>query len=171
MRDGSRTRSVASSAKTALAVLGLALSGVVGEVQARQHVVRLVTDSEAGRFRFDPPLLFAAPGDEVTFVPESRLHAVKSIGGTLPDGVRPWRGRMGETLTVRLDAPGVYGLKCPAHYQIGMVGLVVVGPHPVNWSRARAVRHPEMADEELRHLFGLAACQLGPPVDAECVSQ
>jgi hypothetical protein len=33
------------------------------------------------------------------------------------------------------------------------------------------VRHPEMASEELKHLFGLAACRLGPPIAAECVSQ
>lgn len=151
------------------ALLGLAWIGVTGATVAAEHEVRLRTESEAGRFRFDPPLLFAAPGDEIRFVPDNRLHAVKSIAGMLPQGVRPWRGRMGETFSVRLDAPGIYGLKCPAHYQIGMVALIVVGSEPTNWASARAVRHPPPPSETLDGLFAAAACHLGPALAQECV--
>jgi pseudoazurin len=149
-------------------VLGLAWIGMSGAALAAEHQMRLRTESEGGRFRFDPPLLFAAPGDEIRFVPDNHLHAVKSIAGMLPRGVQPWRGRMGETMSVRLEAPGVYGLKCAAHYQIGMVALIVVGSEPTNWRNARAVRHPPPPTEALNELFAAAACHFGPILAQEC---
>lgn len=138
---------------------------------AAQRVVRLVTEGPDGRFRFEPALVFAAPGDEIRFEPDGRLHAVKSIAGMLPDGTPPWRSRMGEPLSVRLTAPGVYGVKCPANYSIGMVALIVVGRDPPNWRDARAVRHPPMAAEAMRGLFAEAACALGPARRAECPAE
>lgn len=155
---------------TIRAVIAAALAAFWGwqAASAAELVVRLRTETEAGRFRFDPPLLLAAPGDEVRFVPESRLHAAKSVAGMLPEGARPWRGRMGQALTVRLEKPGVYGVKCPAHYQIGMVALIVVGREPPNWTKARAVRHPPDPSDALDGLFAAAACALGPKLAAEC---
>jgi pseudoazurin len=133
---------------------------VAGAGQAAEHVVRLVTDGPGGRFRFEPQLLFAAVGDEVRLVPASRLHSVKSIAGMLPAGVAPLRGRMGAEVLLRLEAPGVYGLKCAAHYQIGMVALIVAGEVPANWEAARAVRHPSLPASTLQRLFSTAACRL-----------
>ncbi len=60
---------------------------------AAEHLVRMRTETEAGRFRFEPPLVFIAPGDDVRFVPDTRLHGVKSIAGMLPAGATRWRGR------------------------------------------------------------------------------
>jgi pseudoazurin len=127
---------------------------------ASEHVVRLVTEGEQGRFSFEPPLLFAEVGDTVRFVPEDAMHAVKSVPGMLPDGVAPWRGRMGEEVVVRLDRPGVYGVKCRSGYEVGMVGLLVVGDDPPNWDRARAVRHPPMASHAFAAMFADAGCRL-----------
>jgi pseudoazurin len=137
-------------------------------VLAAEHVVRLITEDEVGRFRFEPPILMTQPGDAVRFEPDSRIHAVKSLRGMLPEGATPWRGRMGEPVVVRLDRPGVYGLKCPAHYQVGMVALILVGDRPANWRAARAVRHPPMPSERFGQLFVQAACQLGPDYRADC---
>ena len=122
--------------------------------------MRLVTESEQGRFLFEPSLLVIDPGDTVMFVPESRMHGVKSVAGMLPEGAAPWRGRMGEQISVRLDQPGVYGVKCPAGYDVGMVGLIVVGNDPANWQSARAVRHPPAASTAFDELFAAAACRL-----------
>jgi pseudoazurin len=135
---------------------------------AAEHVVHLVTESEAGRFRFEPPLLSVAPGDTVRFSPDSRLHASKSIAGMLPEGAAPWRSRLGEEIVVRLDVPGVYGVKCPAHYEVGMVGLILVGGSARNWNAARAVRHPPMPTEVLQQLFARAACRLDRGSRPDC---
>lgn len=138
--------------------------------RAVDHVVKLVTDGEHGRFLFEPPLLLVDPGDTVTFLPESRMHGVKSVAGMLPDGAMPWRGRMGEEVSVRLTQPGVYGVKCPAGYEIGMVALIVVGRDPPNWDAARAVRHPPAANAAFGALFAAAACDLATASTAGCAT-
>jgi pseudoazurin len=136
--------------------------------QAAEHVVRLLTESDTGRFLFEPSLLFAAVGDTVRFVPDNRLHAVKSMAGMLPEGVRGWRGRMGEELVVPLERPGVYGVKCQAHYQVGMVALIVVGGRPPNGQTTRAVRHPPMPTDVFQRLFAEAACAEGSAYPEDC---
>ena len=127
---------------------------------AEEHVVNLVTEGANGRFRFEPPVLFANVGDMVRYVPDDPMHAVKSIPGMIPEGAGSWRGRMGEEVVVRVDRPGVYGVKCRSGYEIGMVGLLVVGDDPPNWDAARDVRHPPMASAAFDQLFDEAACHL-----------
>jgi pseudoazurin len=143
-------------------------SAAVAAAVAAEHLVLLVTEGAHGRFRFEPPVVLAATGDSVRFVPDSRLHAVKTVAGMLPAGASPWRGRMGEEVAVRFDRPGVYGLKCPAHYQVGMVALVIVGRDPANFGEARSVRHPPMPTETFGTLFAEAACELGGTRPAGC---
>ena len=92
------------------------------------------------------------------------MHAVKSVPGMLPEGAVPWRGRMGETISVRLDRPGVYGVKCRSGYELGMVGLIVVGSDPPNWQQAQAVRHPARGQSRPSPvLFDEAGCHLTSP--------
>lgn len=147
------------SAGAALALVA-AMVAAAGPARSAEHVVRLVTEGPEGRFRFEPQLVFAAVGDEVRLLPASHLHGVKTIVGMLPAGVTPVRGKMGDEMRLRLEAPGVYGLKCTAHYQIGMVALIVAGDAPANWDAARAVRHPPLPTATLERLFSLAACRL-----------
>jgi pseudoazurin len=130
---------------------------------AAEHVVRLVTEDAGGRFRFDPRTVFAQPGDRVRFEPDDGMHAVKSVAGMLPEGAAPFRGRMGEAVVVELDRPGVYGVKCRSGYEVGMVGLLVVGDRPPNWERAQEVRHPPTAAYAFHDLFAEAACRLHLP--------
>lgn len=153
-------------------VLAVALVALASSPSARavDHVVKLVTDGDHGRFLFEPSLLLVDPGDTVTFLPESRMHGVKSVAGMLPDGAMSWRGRMGEEVSVRLTQPGVYGVKCPAGYEIGMVALIVVGRDPPNWDAARAVRHPPAASAAFDALFATAACDLATRSSAGCAT-
>ena len=154
--------SAATTARVGLLAFSLSAAVAAGATaaDAAEYLVRLVTEGAHGRFRFEPPVVLAAEGDSVRFAPDSRLHAVKTVAGMLPAGASPWRGRMGEEVEVRFGRPGVYGLKCPAHYQVGMVALVIVGNDPANLREARSVRHPPMPTETFGALFAEAACEL-----------
>jgi pseudoazurin len=152
--------------RTLLLACTLVVTGLVEPAaRAAEHIVHLATESAQGRFLFEPSLLFAVPGDTVRFVSEDGMHGVKSIKGMLPAGATPWRGRMGEEVVVTLDRPGVYGVKCRSGYDIGMVGLVVVGDDPPNFAEAQRVRHPPAAAMAFQAMFAQAACNLHP---SEC---
>jgi pseudoazurin len=110
--------------------------------------------------RFDPSGLYVPPGDTVRCVPHDARHAVKCIAGMMPEGAAPWRGRMGEEVVVRLDRPGVYGVKCRSGYDVGMVGLLVVGDDPPNFAQAQKVRHPPAATHAFQAMFAEAGCRL-----------
>jgi pseudoazurin len=147
-------------AASALAAVLLVAGALQHVVLAAEHTVRLVTENEHGRFLFDPPVLFAQPGDTVRFVPDDAMHAVKSIAGMLPAGAASWRGRMGEEVVVVLEQPGVYGVKCRSGYDVGMVGMLVVGDDPPNFHQAQKVRHPPAASMAFHALFAAVGCQL-----------
>ena len=147
--------------RTLLLACTLAATALVEPAaRAAEHIVHLATESVQGRFLFEPPILFAEPGDTVRFVPDDGMHGVKSIKGMLPEGATPWRGRMGEEVAVKLDQPGVYGVKCRSGYDIGMVGLVVVGDDPPNFAEAQRVRHPPAAAMAFQAMFAQVGCQL-----------
>ncbi len=120
---------------------------------AAEFRVSTVTEDAQGRFRFEPSLLWIAPGDTVRFEPDNHLHATKAIPGMLPEGASPWWSRMGEPTVVRFEVPGVYGFKCPSHYGMGMVGLIVVGDPAPNLGAARRVSHPPAAARAFAELF------------------
>ena len=143
-----------------LACAVVATSQVQHAASAAEYVVHLVTEGAHGRFMFDPPVLFAQPGDTVRFVPDDAMHAVKSIAGMLPEGAAPWRGRMGEEIVVELDQPGVYGVKCRSGYDVGMVGMLVVGDDPPNFEQAQKVRHPPAASMAFQAMFAEVGCRL-----------
>ena len=126
---------------------------------AAEVTVRMVTDGSDGRFRFEPRIVRIQPGDTVRFVAHDPIHATKSIPGMMPEGARPWWGEMGQALEVTLTVPGVYGFKCPSHYTVGMVGLIIVGDPSPNLRKAASLRHPRMAQEAFARLFAILACE------------
>lgn len=82
--------------------------------------------------QWKPLVLFAQPGDTVTFVGMAG-HDSASIDGMIPDGAEPWGSKLGEeAFTITVDKPGAYIYKCTPHMSSGMVGSIVVGdaePH------------------------------------------
>ncbi len=120
---------------------------------AAEVTVTMVTDGPGGRFRFEPAIVRIRPGDTVRFVAHDPIHATKSIPGMMPAGAAPWWGEMGKPLEVTFTVPGIYGFKCPSHYTVGMVGLIIVGDSAPNLEEARALRHPRMAQEAFDRLF------------------
>lgn len=130
-----------------------ALAGKVVEVE-------LVSDVETGRFEFVPPIVRIGVGDRVRFVASSRVHSTRSIVGMLPPAGKRWKSALGHSVTVTFPAEGVYGFQCPAYYQMGMVGLVLVGQTMRNWAEAQRVRHPDAAAARFAQLFAIAGCML-----------
>ncbi|MEM9429334.1 MAG: pseudoazurin [Pseudomonadota bacterium] len=102
---------------------------------------------------FTPSILRIAPGESVTFVPTDAGHNSASKRGMIPEGAEPWNGGIDEALTVTLTVPGLYGYLCLPHYEMGMVGLIVVGDDLSNLQAAKKARHPGDARKAFRALL------------------
>ena len=80
-----------------------------------------------------PLVLFAQPGDTVTFV-NMLGHDTVSIDGMIPAGSESWKSKLGaEAYTITVEKEGAYIYKCTPHMSAGMVGAIVVGDaYPTN---------------------------------------
>lgn len=102
---------------------------------------------------FTPAILRISPGESVKFVPTEAGHNSASKRGMIPEGADPWNGAVDEELTVTLTTPGIYGYICLPHYELGMVGLIVVGDDLSNLKTSKKIRHPGDARKNFRALF------------------
>ncbi|PZN59195.1 MAG: pseudoazurin [Proteobacteria bacterium] len=125
---------------------------LAGGAQAADHQVQMLNKGEKGAMVFQPAFIKAAPGDTVTFIPVDKGHDAESIKGMIPDGAEPFKGKMNEQITVKLEKEGVYGVKCTPHYGMGMVALIAVG-EPVNLEQAKAIKHPGKAKKVFGELL------------------
>jgi len=135
-------------------ILIAALLMLVWPAAAETYVIEMRTHAPDGRrFVFQPDLLRIEPGDTVHFVAADKGHNVASVDGMIPDGARPWKGRLSQDLEVTFDVPGIYGFRCIPHYAMGMVGLIVVGDAPANLQQARTKPHAGRARVNFARLF------------------
>ena len=114
-------------------IAGAALLALTPEgTSAAEHVVKMLNKDDAGEFMvFDPPFVQAEVGDTVKFVATDPFHNAETMPEILPDGATPFRGELSKDVTLTIEKPGVYGVKCLPHYPMGMIALVVAG-EPVN---------------------------------------
>lgn len=139
--------------KTAVAVAAmLGVFAMAGGALAADHQIQMLNKGEKGAMVFQPDYVKAEAGDTITFVPTDKGHDAESIKGMLPEGAEPFKGKMNEQITVKLDKEGIYGVKCTPHYGMGMVALVVVGK-PVNLEEAKAVKHAGKAKKAFEALL------------------
>jgi pseudoazurin len=131
----------------AAALLALALPAGAAEFE-----VKMLNKGAEGAMVFEPSLLKIAPGDTVKFLATDKTHNAESIKGMIPEGAKPFVGKVNEEITVTFEQPGIYGIKCLPHYGMGMVGMIVVGP-PSNEEQAKAVTHPGRAKQIFAGLF------------------
>jgi len=101
---------------------------------------------------FEPAFVKIAPGDTVKFLPTDKGHNAESIKGMLPEGATPFVGKNDETLAVKFEQEGVYGIKCLPHYGMGMVAMIVVGA-PGNLDQAKAIPQVGKAKQVFAKLF------------------
>ncbi len=104
--------------------LSLLILGACG-VQAATIEITMKNNGKDGVMIFEPGFVVAQPGDTVVFIPTDRTH--NSAAFVVPDGAKPWKGKMDEKLSVKLEKEGVYIYKCDPHLPMGMVGVIQVG--------------------------------------------
>jgi pseudoazurin len=122
------------------------------QAAAQDYQVRMLSQGIDGMMQFDPQLLKIAPGDTVHFTATDQGHNVQSLDGMIPEGAKPFRGDIGQNLTVTFNVPGIYGYRCTPHGTLGMVGLLVVGK-PVNEASAKTAAMPGAAGRVFAKLF------------------
>ncbi|MEI9401842.1 pseudoazurin [Mesorhizobium argentiipisi] len=89
--------------------------------------IKMLNRGEHGSMVFEPDYVQLKPGDELHFLASNKSHNAASIKGMVPQGYAEFKGKINEEITVRFDQPGYYGIKCSAHYGMGMVMVVKVG--------------------------------------------
>jgi pseudoazurin len=134
----------------AIAALAFGLLG--GSAAAAEFEVQMLNARNDQRMQFDPPLIRIAPGDTVHFRAVDKGHNVESIPGMLPNGAERFVSKVGEDLSIKLTAQGVYGYRCTPHGSLGMVGLIIVG-EPVNEEAAKSASVPGPARQAFVKLF------------------
>lgn len=136
-------------------IAALALGAAVafaGMAGAAEIEVKMLNKGEKGAMVFEPDLIVAAPGDTIRFVPTDKGHNAETIKGMLPEGAAPFKSKIGEELTIKLDVQGIYGVKCAPHYGMGMVALIRVGG-TANIEEAIAVKQTGKAKKVFEGLF------------------
>lgn len=112
-------------------VAGLASNtlGGVARASGKEYFVEMRSSSPVnGEMQvFDPPVLKIDVGDTVIFQPTDNGHNSVSDPQMIPEGAKPWKGKINQEFSVTLDKPGVYGYYCAPHRSAGMVGLIMVG--------------------------------------------
>lgn len=129
--------------------LGAAVFFMAAPGFAADFEVQMLNKGANGAMVFEPSALKIAPGDTVTFIPTDKGHNVESIKGMLPEGAAAFKSKFNETFKLTLDKPGIYGIKCPPHYGMGMIALIQVGDAPANLEAAKAAKNPKKAQERL----------------------
>lgn len=129
---------------------------MAGAAQAEVHEVKMLNRGEAGMMVFEPAYVAAQPGDEIVFLATDKGHNAESIDGMLPEGVEPFKSKLGDEFRLTVNEEGVYGVKCTPHYAMGMVALIDVG-EAANVEEAKAVDHRGKAAKVFDGLFEQAA--------------
>ena len=142
--------------KTAILLAAVAATLLPAIAGAAEIEVKMLNKGEKGAMVFEPDLIRAAPGDTIKFVPTDKGHNVEAIKGMLPEGVESFKSKMNQEFVLTIEKDGVYGVKCPPHYGMGMVALIVAG-EAANLEEARAAKQSGKAKKAFEDLFAQAA--------------
>ena len=141
---------------TLTAVLAL-LAGAAAATETT-HTVQMLNKGEAGAMVFEPAYIQAQPGDTIVFVPTDRGHNAATLEGIAPEGVEPFKGDMGEEVSITVTEEGLYGIECTPHAAMGMVAVIQVG-EATNLEAATAAAEELRGKAKERLLEALAQVQ------------
>lgn len=114
---------------------------------AETFEVKMLNKGEAGIMVYEPASLRIAPGDTVKFIATDKGHNAESIKGLIPDGAKPFKGKLNEEIEVTLDVEGFYAVKCAPHFAMGMVMIIAVGDGKTDADSFLKGRIPKRARE------------------------
>lgn len=110
------------------AAASLIACSLSGAALAEEHVVMMKNADGKGKFMiYEPEIVRANVGDTVRFVPTNKGHNAETIPELWPEGAETFKGALNEEIVLKIDKPGIYGVKCLPHYPMGMIGFVVAG--------------------------------------------
>lgn len=142
--------------KIILIAAAVTIAAYAGAAHGAEHEVLMLNKGAKGAMVFEPDFIAAQPGDTIRFVPADKGHSAETVKGMLPEGAAEAKGKLNEEIVVEIDREGVWGFKCPPHYGMGMVALVVAGA-PANLEAAMAVKQTGKAKKVFAELFEQAA--------------
>jgi pseudoazurin len=98
------------------------------------HEVKMLNSGKDGAIMvFDPASLKVAVGDTVKFIPTDSGH--NAVSSFTPEGATPWKGAIGQEVSVTIDKEGFYIYSCEPHKALGMFGVILAG-NPTNQDAA-----------------------------------
>ena len=135
-------------AKTLVGVV-MAMATMGSYAAAADFEVHMLNKGKDGVMVFEPGLTKVAKGDTVTFVPTDKSHNAETIKDLIPEGAKPFKGKLNEAIKITFDVEGAYAIKCTPHIGMGMVALIVVGDKPANIDALKSAKLPKKARERL----------------------
>jgi len=128
------------------------------------HVIEMHSkdpNDKKHRNYFSPDLICIKPGDTVLFKAVDKGHNSVANKDMLPEGAESWKGKISKDIEVTFTVEGAYGFHCQPHRSLGMVGLIIVGDHSVNYEAVKAVKQRGKAKKAYIDLFERADALLG----------
>lgn len=99
-----------------------------GSASAEEIEVKMMNANGKGKFMlFEPDFIKANVGDTVKFVPTNKGHNAEAITEVWPEGAGEFKGDLNQEVVLKIEKPGIYGVKCHPHYPMGMIALIVAG--------------------------------------------
>ncbi|MCD2182023.1 pseudoazurin [Rhizobium sp. GN54] len=128
----------------------LAITAVLGgSATAADFEIKMLNKGQNGAMVFEPASLKIAKGDTVTFVATDKSHNAESVKDLIPEGAKPFKGKINETIKVTFDVSGAYVVKCTPHLGMGMIALVVLDDAPANAGAVKTAKLPKKARDRL----------------------
>ena len=101
-------------------VLGVfAAVALAGSAAAAEIEVKMLDKGTEGVMVFEPSLVKIAPGDTVKFVPTNKSHNAETINGMLPEGAKPFVGKVNQEVDRHVRSAGRLRRQVPAALRHG----------------------------------------------------
>ena len=105
---------------------------------------------------FYPDIVMVQPGDLIRFLATDNNHNTQARDDMLPEGVEPWKSKIGKEFELTLDVEGAYGYFCTPHKTYGMVGLILVGDVSRKNKTLKTVRQRSKSKARFKDIFARA---------------
>ncbi|MEL6648641.1 MAG: pseudoazurin [Pseudomonadota bacterium] len=109
---------------------------------------------------FYPDIVMVQPGDVIRFLATDNNHNSQARDDMLPEGVEPWKSKIGKEFELTLTVEGAYGYFCTPHKTYGMVGLILVGDVSSNYETLKTVRQRSKSKARFKDIFAHADAML-----------